>query len=380
MTRIKILHLTDGGLDDSRIIKAATTGKNSGHEVYYCGEKPRTNFKTDIFKETHWINVSDRARVSDLLITGLDNIWPFYPYPKHALSLRKQIKRAIEKIRPDIIHAHNIFVAYHSMNLGIPLVLDDHELYSVEIKASKENSTQKKKSAANLKESIWKRWEYKIGEKHPIITVTNPIADHHKKYCKKVYVVPNYPEKSLTQLKDLNDAIKGELCSVYIGTDSVDNSIPIRNIFGFHDIFFSGKDVGFLKRIGVSSPNNSKIQSFGFIPMKEAYQIMQISCHIGLLPWRHHWFHKYCCPNKVYEYAHNGLWLITIDDLKPVTDDFGKYCDKFSSYEQLASLLEFYNQNPDVLNQKRRDILDFAKNNLIWEKNESKILDAYKNA
>jgi len=370
--------LTDGGLDDSRIIKSALTGKKSGFEVSFCGQKPRTSFTTNIFKDTEWIKVSNRARVSELFLPIINQIWPFYPYPKHALSFQKQIKRSAEKIKPDIIHAHNIFVAYHSMNLGIPLVLDDHELYSIETKAKKENSNQKKKSVSQFKEKLWKKWEEKIGEKYPIITVSNLIAQHHKKYCKNVFVVPNYPTRDSIELKNIKEVKKSNLCSVYIGTDSVENIDPIRNIRGLHDIFLSEKDVGHLNRIGVSSPNNSKIQSFGFIPMKEAYQIMQKNCHIGLLPWQHHWFHEYCSPNKVYEYALCGLWLITINDLKSVIDDFGPHCDTFGDYKELVSLLRHYNNHPDEINKKRNLSLDYAKSHLIWEKNEQKILDAYK--
>ena len=377
MANLKILHLTDGGLDDQRIINAASTGKKSGFEVFFCGKRPQTNFTTNIFKDIQWLKISNRARVSELLLPVINQVWPLYPYPKHAFFLQKQIKSCAEKIKPDIIHAHNIFVAYHALNLGIPLVLDDHELYSVEIRAISQNSSWKKKSIAKIKEGLWKKWEIKIGEKHPIITVSKPIADHHKKYCKNVFVVPNYPRKDSIKMKIFNKATNGKLCSVYLGTDSEDAN-SIRNIRGLHEIFSSEKNVGCLKRIGVSSPNNSKIQSFGFIPMRETYKIMQTYCHIGILPWRHHWFHEYCCPNKVYEYAHNGLWLITIDDLTPVIDDFGKYCDKFDSYENLSSLLEFYNQNPDDLNKKRRAVLNFAKNNLVWEKNDDNILDAYK--
>jgi len=377
MPDLKILHITDGGLDDLRVINAALTGKKSGYEEFFCGEKPRTNFTTDVFKDTQWIKISNRVRISESISPSIDKFWPFYPFPKHALALEKQIKLCVEKIKPDIIHAHNIFVAYHSLNLEIPLVLDDHELYSVEIIANTENSSWRRKTISKIKEKLWKKWENMIGEKHPIITVSKTIANHHKKYCKNVFVVPNYPRKNSIENKYFNEATNNNLSSVYLGTDFKDSN-SIRNIRGLHEIFSEEKNTGFLKRIGVSSPNNSKIQSFGFIPMKEAYQIMQKQCHIGLLPWRHHWFHEYCCPNKVYEYAHNGLWLVTIDDLSPVIDDFGKFCDKFNSYDNLSSLLEFYNQNPDDLNKKRHDILNFAKDNLIWEKNEDKILDAYK--
>jgi len=39
MPSLKVLHLTDGGLDDSRVISAALTGKKSDYKVFFCGEK-----------------------------------------------------------------------------------------------------------------------------------------------------------------------------------------------------------------------------------------------------------------------------------------------------------------------------------------------------
>ena len=375
MSNLKILHLSDGTIDDLRIIKAASTGKKAGYTVYFSGEKPKSKFSTDIFEDVNWIKIPNRARVSEL-IHGF-NFWPFYPYPSHAESLQKQIKSTIEMIRPDIIHAHNIFVAYHSLSFGIPIVLDDHELYSVEIMAKNQNANAKKKIISKIKKRLWKKWEQIIGKQYPIITVSKKISEHHKKYCKNVFLVPNFPLKDSIQMAKFNEATKSNLTSVYLGNDPNDGSNPIRDIRSLHEIFYSS-NIGNLKRIGVSSPNDSKIQSYGFVPMKEAYQIMQNHCHIGLLPWRPFWFHEYCCPNKVYEYAHNGLWLITTDDLYQVVDDFGENCDKFDSYEKLTSLLDYYYQHPEELNKKRHQILDFAKKNLIWENNEKRILDAYK--
>jgi len=151
MTNLKILHLSDGIVEDFRILRSALTGKKAGYKIFFCGERPKGDFSNDIFDDVSWINISNRARVSELLFPALNEFWPFYPYPKHALFLQKQVKSAIEKIRPDIIHAHNIFVAYHALPFGIPLVLDDHELYSVAIKAKNQNANLKKKTYFKIK-------------------------------------------------------------------------------------------------------------------------------------------------------------------------------------------------------------------------------------
>jgi glycosyltransferase involved in cell wall biosynthesis len=375
MAALKVLHVEDSDYSDPRIINAATTGRKAGYDTYFCGVNSGLNVTTDVFKEIRWISFSAKSRVAKRFIPFIERYWNLYPYPKHAIWVEKQMKQVIDAIRPDIIHAHNIFAAHYASAFGIPLVLDDHELYSVYVRARYEDATAKARMEANVMEKRWSEWERTLGEHHPVITVSKEIAKHHERYCKHVFVVPNYPRQGMIKLESFGKASKGELCSVYIGADSPENPTPVRNIAGLYDIF--GKECGTLVRIGVSSPNTSSVKSFGFVPMDEAYKIMR-KCHIGLLPWRRHWFHRYCNPNKVYEYAHCGLWLITIDDVPPVLRDFGDLCDKMQSYDELADLLSHYNAHPDELNEKRLRSLRHVQANLIWEKEEQKILEAYR--
>jgi len=381
MTALKILHLSNTGIHDERIIKAANTGKKVGYEEYFCGINQVTNFTTDVFTKIKWINYPDRGRLAISLHPFLDKFWDWYPFPKQFNFLKKQIEDVVKEVKPDIIHSHNIFVAYPASKLGIPMVVDDHELYSVNIQARTENYTKfKKRIIAKIAKKRWEKWEHNLGENHPIITVSKKIADHHKKYCDNVFVVPNYPSENSIKPFNFQDVTSRNLCSTYFGTDSIQNSSPHRNISGLHNIFTSTEECGKLARIGVSSTDTRKIQFFGYVDTKKAYQIMRQHCHIGLLPWQKHWFHPYCSPNKVYEYALCGLWLITINDLKTVIDDFGSYCDTFENYKELHSLLKYYNNHPDEINKKRKQSMDFATRNFIWEKNEQQILDAYKAA
>ncbi|MDE1766235.1 MAG: glycosyltransferase [Thaumarchaeota archaeon] len=380
MKSLKILHINDGDLDDSRVINAAKTGKKAGYEEYFCGENLGQTFNTDVFTKLTWIKIPDRARIAKSLFRGIDRFWKWYPYPEHALSLERQLKNVVEEIKPDIIHAHNIFVAYPASKFGIPMVLDDHELYSLHIKAQNEKANLRKKLITKVKENLWADWEQKIGEKYPIITVSTQIANHHKKYCNNVYVVPNYPTENAIRFDSYQESVKENLRSAYLGRDSDQNFSMVRNITGLHQLFSTKENIGTLLRIGVSQPNTSRIKSVGTLRMDEAYEVLNRDAHIGLLPWQKHWFHEYCNPNKVYEYAHCGLWLIVIDDLKPVIDDFGIHCDKFSNYDDLADLLAYYNDNPSELNRKRSLSLEHAQNNMVWEKSEQKILEAYKKA
>ena len=378
MAALKILHFSDWEVNDTRIINSAKTGKKAGYEEYFCGINQDTKSTVDVFTKIRGINFPERVRIARSLHPFLDKFWNWYPYPKQFNSLKKQIEDVVKELKPDIIHSHNIFAAYFASKLGIPMVFDDHELQSVHFQAKTGNEIGfKKRIIYKIKKKRWEEWERDLGENHPIITVSKKIADHHKKYCDNVFLVPNYPSEDSVKPFDFQEATRGNLCSAYLGSDPIPQTNLNRNMSGLHDIFTS-KECGRLARIGVSSTNTNQIQFFGYVDNKKAHQIMQQNCHIGLLPWQKYWFHPYCNPNKVYEYAICGLWLITINDIKPVIDDFGSHCDTFENYKELNSLLKHYNDHPDEINKKRRMSLDFATRNFIWEKNEQQILDAYK--
>lgn len=380
MTKLKILHVNDGDLDDPRIINAAFTGKKNGFDEYFCGENQGKTLQSDIFTKMFWIKIPDRVRVSKKNRL-LDRFWRWYPYPQHFTILQKQLKTVIDQVKPDIIHAHNIFVGFPLTFFDYPMILDDHEYYSLHTRAQNElNKKLMNKFITKIKEKRWEDWENKIGEKCPIITVSQPIANSHEKYCKNVYVVPNYPVKDEIILKNFKPAGKRELHTIYLGRDSWENFSAVRNINGLHELFNSKSDIGKLIRIGVSEPNTSNIQCFGLKKMPEAYRIMQEEGHVGLLTWKKHWFHRYCNPNKAYEYAHCGLQVIITNDFEAVIDDFGKFCDKISDLNDLAHILQFYKENPDELNKKRLESLEYARKNFVWEKVENRILEAYKKA
>ncbi len=54
---LKILHVSDGGVNDPRIIKAALTGKKNGYNTYFCGT--RSKVTSDIFTDIQWIRDKD---------------------------------------------------------------------------------------------------------------------------------------------------------------------------------------------------------------------------------------------------------------------------------------------------------------------------------
>ncbi|WP_337862708.1 glycosyltransferase [Nitrososphaera sp.] len=382
----RVLHMHDSDLDDPRIINAAMTGKKAGYEPHFCGVRTADHMDSDVFASYHYISFSSKAKASRRLTgTALDSLWPWYPWPREAMLSEQRMRQVIDEVRPDLIHAHNIFAAWHCSRLGVPLVLDDHELFSFQVRIS---STGGLKAAE--RERRWAEKERQLAARHPVITVSEPIAEHYRQFTSKVFCVPNYPAKG-----EVNPGMEmapaaggaaggkkeggGDLVSVYLGADSMHNPNPIRNIAGLHDIF-DGKNTGRLIRIGVKSPNNGAVRSVGNIPMADAYGIMVRQGHIGLLPWQKHWFHRYVSPNKVGEYAHCGLLPLVISDAEFVVGELGAHCETFDDFGQLKERLAYYNRNRDELDRKRRAALAYAKSDLVWEKHESKILEAYKQA
>ena len=115
----------------------------------------------------------------------------------------------------------------------------------------------------------------------------------------------------------------------------------------------------------------------GFLPRQEMYREM-FNHSIGLVPFKRHWSHVYISPNKAYEYAHAGLVVLSTSGFEPINAILGEHCITFEDYEDMASKLKYFKENLDELYKRRLRLFEFARKNLIWEKNESSIIEAYK--
>ena len=77
---------------------------------------------------------------------------------------------------------------------------------------------------------------------------------------------------------------------------------------------FYEQDIGNLTMIGIEDANDNqksitRVRYVGFLPRREMYEEMN-NHSIGLVPFKKHWSHKYISPNKAYEYAHAGLYVM----------------------------------------------------------------------
>ena len=384
---MRVLHVSHESLPDWRIEKSAITASNRGNYVFFAG-KLSNDYSRNSFTKIYNITWNAKARLGLPLFTG---------------SIKKQLDQVLKETKPDVIHAHNIFSAKMVSEFGIPFVYDDHEYWSHLSLILREiaratnlhgESTRQKgyskmmlSKATNFRRSLinsyaiklWTKWEQEIVSSHPTITVSEQIAtDLRTNYnAKDVFVVPNFP--MFSEVRDFEKPrYHDSLSSVYAGVEAKGEITPAhRNIDGFISSFL-GKDIGDLIVIGWNAKSPSvRVRYMGFLPRQEMYREM-FNHSIGLVPFKRHWSHVYISPNKAYEYAHAGLVVLSTSGFEPINAILREHCIAFEDYEDMASKLKYFKENMDELYKRRLRVFEFARENLIWEKNESSIIEAYR--
>src|ERR671914_3128657 len=384
---MRVLHVSHESLPDWRIEKSAITASNRGNDVFFAG-KLSNDYSTESFAKISKITWKAKATLGA---------------PYYSDSIKKQLDQVLKETKPDVIHAHNIFSAKMVSEFGIPFLYDDHEYWSHLSLILREiaratnlhgESTRQKgyskmmlSKATNFRRSLinsyaiklWTKWEQEIVSSHPTITVSEQIAtDLRTNYnAKDVFVVPNFPMFSEVRGFE-KPRYHDSLSSVYAGVEAKGEITPAhRNIDGFITSFL-GKDIGDLIVIGWNAKSPSvRVRYMGFLPRQEMYREM-FNHSIGLVPFKRHWSHVYISPNKAYEYAHAGLVVLSTSGFEPINAILGEHCITFEDYEDMASKLKYFNENMDELYKRRLRVFEFARENLIWEKNESSIIEAYR--
>jgi len=377
---MRILHLSDDGLPDWRVEKAALTAKKNGHEVFFGG-RLNSNSRSTTFSETYPIKWTAAALI------GI----PFY-YDR----VKKQIEKLVKRVRPDIVHSHNIGSAKVSHDLGLPVVFDDHEYFRMLSLVNAENiksqnsmhtnsrldrTIQSMKLSFISRQSIsnWTKWERDLVTSVPTITVSERIAQELRTVCdartKEIFVVPNYPLEAET-IEFREPRPHDKLSCVYAGGDSKHKQVTNRDISGLTNIFLDN-DIGNLTIIGWEAELSDKFKATGFLPRDKMFYEM-IENSIGLIPWKKHWSHPFLNPNKAYEYAHAGLFVMVTLDLTSVIQTLDDNCLTFEDYDDLTSKLQYFKTNMDELYDKRLKIFNYARRNLVWERYENNIIDSYK--
>ncbi|MGE3399215.1 MAG: glycosyltransferase [Candidatus Nitrosocosmicus sp.] len=376
------MHLSDGSLPDWRIEKAAISSKNRGYDVYFAGLKPKSNYKRNIFLQVFDLNWSPKAR---------------YRLPYQWYTLRKHMKKIIDEVKPDIIHAHNIFSAKMAKEIDkYPVVYDNHEYWSKFLISQYESSTDVsyydtdmlakiKRNVTTLgnqikknKRKMWIDWELEITTKFPSLVPSSSIKLELSRISNRIFLLPNFPLKNeIERIEPPND--NSEPSSVYAGTSPYKGyQTPIKNIDGFIDLFAMGK-LGKLNVIGWNASDTEYIRYHGFLDRTDMINQMSKNS-IGFIPWKKHPFHPYCSPNKAFEYAHTGLVVFSTNSLQPIFDTLLDNVVGFNDYPEMVEKFKNLISNTEELFSKRVKTYEFARSNLLWENYENNIFEAYKQA
>jgi len=376
---MRILHLSDDGLPDWRVEKSALSAMKKGYEVFFAGRLNSIPQST-VFSETYPIKWTAGAMIG---------------IPYYYRRVKKQIEKLVKQVRPDIVHSHNIGSAKISHHLGLPMVFDDHEYFRMLSLVNAENikfqnrvrltsglkrTIQSMKLSFISRQSIsnWTKWEKELVSSVPTITVSEQIAQELTKDRdggKDIFVVPNFPKEA--EATEFSEPKSHKFLScVYAGGDSKQKQVTNRDISGLANLFVDN-DIGNLTIIGWEAESSEKFKATGFLTRDKMFSEMSQNS-TGLIPWKKHWSHPFLNPNKAYEYAHAGLFVMLTSDLTSIINTLGDNCLTFEDYDDLASKLEYFKTNMDDLYEKRLKIFNYARSNLVWEKHDKKILDAYK--
>src|ERR687897_3877448 len=182
---MKILHISHLGLPDWRVEKSAITGSNHGYKVFFAGiDFSKINYDSKIFEKLFKLDWPDsnypKKQFFPYILFGKTSIW---------ISVKKQIQKILEELRPDIIHAHNLLPAKLMSEFDIPMIYNDHEYWSVYIKRKYESklSNNNNRISGKIKNfvynritKIWSKWESDIVSKYPTIATSQTTINEMK--------------------------------------------------------------------------------------------------------------------------------------------------------------------------------------------------------
>ena len=326
---MRILHTSHTGLPDPRIERTAMTMKKEGHEMIFLGAGKIKGQGLGSFEETYYIPILSTFRVA------LDP------------TFKRKWLKMIDKIKPDIIHAHNLVAGAMMLGTEYPVIYDDHEnwgrqLFKYYVRGFARNLLSQPMVI------ITPKWEREVLTRYPVITVSEENRKDHLRYAKHVSITRNFPYLFEVEHLDNPEDRKG---NVYVGYDfNHPRFLPHRDMTGLREIIDLDVICG--------------------LPHKEVMKGL-LHYKIGLVPWIPHSYQKYMDPNKIFEYLHTGLPTVTNEIVKRcVADD--PYVYAFKDY---GGIKEVIDSIPEL---DSGTIMKHARTDYIWDKQESIIKDVYK--
>ncbi|MDF1539528.1 MAG: glycosyltransferase [Candidatus Thorarchaeota archaeon] len=328
---MRILHTSHTGLPDPRIEKTALTMKKDGHELVFLGGKSSDSYNSNIFDRKYHVPIPNSFMVVN------------------DFRFRRKWIKTINEISPDIVHAHNIIAAAMMLGADYPTIYDDHEYWSKQTFKYSSRGIVRRTAAIPLIRAI-PRWERRLLEAYPVVTVSDMNARDHRRYAKHVTVTRNFPQKS--ELESLDDK-SPRVGNVYVGNDFIlKRFLDHRNMTGLRDII--------------------ELDYLAGLPHHEM-MIQLTSYRVGFTPWLPHPLHEYADPNKHYEYLGAGLQVVVSRSLYGPLKD-APYVHPFDDYSEIPDIIA------NLPNIPSSEIMAHAKEHYVWENQASLIHEVYRYA
>jgi len=339
-----------------------------GNTCFFGGLRPRpSTLDKQLFKEIFDLSWNPQVKL---------HLPPFWN------NVKREIKDIIDKVDPDIIHAHDVFAGKMSKEIGIPYVYDSHEFWNKDmplklVKRGLQVLSLKHLIARTFGVGMWDNWQKEIVSDGITLTVSQRIVETLREINENVFLLPNFPFKSEVE-KISFQGKDDDFWSAYVGND-LTAPAKHRDVAYLSDIF-SLPGTGNLAIIGDRKlESTERIQSVGFLPYHEMLNRLT-RYHVGLLTWAPHPYHKFCLPNKIADYAHAGLPIVLMSSLESAMEILGDYCVVIKEPSGMDSKLRDLMQKKNEIENMSEEIVDFARRELVWERYEDNIFNAYKMA
>ncbi|MBY8998563.1 MAG: hypothetical protein KGD60_12605, partial [Candidatus Thorarchaeota archaeon] len=301
------------------------------HEVVFIGGREIRGQHLSVFSETSVVPLGNGAQI--VYDWRVKNRW----------------LKAIDDVRPDVIHAHNVIVGHFLIDTEYPVVFDDHENLSRQ-KFVFMSRTFLRRNFARIIVRKLPEWEREMAKRYPVLTISEGATRMYEPYTTRIGVVHNMPWLQEIEWLESPPDRKG---LVYMGNDFVQGRFsPMRDMTGLDNL---------LKFDIVTGLNHRDM-------------MMALAKHkIGLLPYLPHPFQLICNPNKGYEYLHAGLQVVVNTNYQGMFHN-NPYMHFFNDYDDIVEVVEA------IEDIDAEAIMNYARENYIWDKFVNVIKEAYRQA
>jgi len=369
---LKIVFVSEDGLPDMRVEKMMNTLAPIADEIHFVGRFKRFSgfklLKKPIVHSVEW------DRKVNLFIE------PYYTWVKN------KVLRIIDDIKPDLVIAVNLVAGSMLYKTSYNVVMDYHEVWSLLLKYI-EPQKFLSKITYFIRKHKYPALEEKLVSKYPTIT----FSKYTCKYFREKYgltnsiVVKNFPSKHEFENIEFRELECGEKIFTYIGKMTLEydgqSYKDIRPTIMVLDKLWSENKRFSVHVAGVKYSDKPYIKPLGWLQHIELYSVIR-ETHAGIHSYKPSPIQYLVDPNKVYIYMHSGATPVVTDTHRDLLETIGRKAFIVESSNYMDSLYRTYREIIEMdcmeLNKFRKQAFEYARNNLVWEKQDTDIIDFIK--